>query len=176
MKFMWISVIALGYLPMSLHFDAEHVLPAGKPVLYWCWCPKTGSKPGVFWQYYARLTNYMHKGIWQDCPEVGLLHVPLFLVGIWHSDLLDTFRDPIQTLFPFILLLFLLNNNSMVGFQVLETQHDLELLLSGFNSVVCFSNYLSKKTLHLQQETVLVVVQMFFLADGTYPEKAHFEK
>jgi len=102
--------------------------------------------------------------------------VPLFLVGIWHSDLLDTFRDPIQTLFPFILLLFLLNNNSMVGFQVLETQHDLELLLSGFNSVVCFSNYLSKKTLHLQQETVLVVVQMFFLADGTYPEKAHFEK
>lgn len=59
----------------------------------------------------------------------------------------------------------------MVSFQVSETQHGLELLLPGFKSVVCFSNYLSKKTLHLGQETVLAVVQMFFLADGTYPER-----
>lgn len=99
-----------------------------------------------------------------------MLHFPLFLMGIWHSHPLDIFGDPIQTLF-FFPLLFLLNYNSMVSFQVSETQHGLELLLPGFKSVVCFSNYLSKKTLHLGQETVLAVVQMFFLADGTYPER-----
>lgn len=142
--------ISLGHSPMLPYCNAQHVLPAGIPVLYWCWCPKTGGKLcslAVLVLVWLRI----FKKTYDQVPWGRIVTFAILSDG----NLAFKSSRHLQRscanfiLFWFFPLLFLLNYDTMASFQVWETQHGLELLVPGFSSVVCFSNYLSKKTLHL---------------------------
>lgn len=135
--------ITLGYLPKLPHFSALHVPPAGTPASYWCWCPKAGSKLGGL----ATLMHGWLRICTKACDQTpwGMGNLGLRSDGnLAFRSLRHLQRSRANfVLVCFFHLLFVLNCNTPGSFQAWELQHGLELLVSRFNSVVCFSNYLS---------------------------------